>query len=1064
MGHIRFDDEGAALIIHAVHRSDQPRTVLKPPRRSLEINTGFAPNATAEETKRKRRRSVDDRFGSSGDTRRQGRVKDGKPWTAHGRLSDPLVVKQESTFRPAVSVAVAEVVRTRDAFGERVSARRERKRKRQSDVERVGGVAGEHAVKGATGSVPAENVPGDTALSKEKKRIRKRDAAAEKENASAKAAANGATEPSGVTDYAPEATTKTTNRKPKPRKPKKPRTEIKETALKHSPPVDATAKDIYQKAVHDLEVEVANPTPGEVMPQSAAKKQKRKHARHEDQSFAANPGLEGQTSTVRKPDSKKRKRHSLTVPTSKTEAEDAPAERRRPGVGDTIDTAGIVKGEQSKPTNQNVPSPAPQVKVEADVQCSNLGSEPEGVHGRVPSSEIDFEKVIGEIQWALDDIKRVCSLLPHGYNKRTPPSAWLQEIRWNVRNIGDHFQRHLVQDNDALVRAWNIVFERYMHGRPEKYYYATGDGWRRQYLRYVESGENQHEHSERILRASKVRDAHGQGLKDRPCLEKSTKDVPTNGGKEVLHEPFVHAVPAGSHELIKPGSPKTVLEGSVDMWIRKDMPVLDVNKQSARTHDSEPSRENVRTDDEGEILVDSETDVPVDDIRASLSSEFRTYGRSISLVFPLDRAPLASLPDPVDTGPAKGTFTTIERAAADDVLEYICQTHQLSHVELCGRFRSWKKLLPRELLVDLRNALPNRRAAAIRQFCEYRYLPRTIGPWTEEEDERLLRAHVQHGNSWVVVSELVGTRSTQQCSQRYMDHLHLGESKQLGPWNHDEEVKLILVVLECLEQIKQANTEKGSFINEVEQLENLIAWNVVSEKMGMQRSRKRARDKWLHLRRSSPNFASALRNAHAPALVVTALRYDWQSLPQRQAAARSRTFKKADIYDVLVEIHTAITDHDEIYSREPGVWSTVIRKGSQFNRTQLRKVYWKTVRKYEGREAVMAAGTIAGKAKAMAELMERHRQKRGKTFAKAYTPEPNPKKAEIPKESIKQSEVEPDRPPARKGRTAREPTSTFLLKRKEFHSAEMVEDSDEEEDAEDDIRLKSKNDQTLAMQ
>ncbi|KAK1080155.1 hypothetical protein LTR48_007871, partial [Friedmanniomyces endolithicus] len=307
--------------------------------------------------------------------------------------------------------------------------------------------------------------------------------------------------------------------------------------------------------------------------------------------------------------------------------------------------------------------------------------------------------------------------------------------------------------------------------------------------------------------------------------------------------------------------------------------------QSARTHDSEPSRENVRTDDEGEILVDSETDVPVDDIRASLSSEFRTYGRSISLVFPLDRAPLASLPDPVDTGPAKGTFTTIERAAADDVLEYICQTHQLSHVELCGRFRSWKKLLPRELLVDLRNALPNRRAAAIRQFCEYRYLPRTIGPWTEEEDERLLRAHVQHGNSWVVVSELVGTRSTQQCSQRYMDHLHLGESKQLGPWNHDEEVKLILVVLECLEQIKQANTEKGSFINEVEQLENLIAWNVVSEKMGMQRSRKRARDKWLHLRRSSPNFASALRNAHAPALVVTALRYDWQSLPQRQAAA-----------------------------------------------------------------------------------------------------------------------------------------------------------------------------------
>ncbi|KAK1820050.1 hypothetical protein LTR12_005491 [Friedmanniomyces endolithicus] len=974
MGHIRFDDEGATPIIHAVYRSDQPRTVLKPPRRSLQSNTKFAPNATAEEPQRKRRRIVDDRFGSSGDTRRQGKFKDGKPCKAHGRLGDPLVLKQESTIRPAVSVAVAEVVQTRYAGGEGVSARRERKRRRQSDVER----------------------------SKERKRIRKRDAAAKKEDGSAEAVTDGTTVPPEDMDDAPEASWEKKDRKKKPKRLREPRTDVEDIAMKHSPPTDATTGIMHQEPVHDLKVEVANATSSGAMPQPSIKKR----------------------NAIRKPESKKRKRNSLTVPTPKTEAEDAspttPVERTRPGPSDTLDTVGNVNEEQSKPTNQSVPSPAPKVKVEADIQCNNLGQEREGGQGRVPSLEIDFEKVISEIQWALDDIQRVCSLLPHGYNKRTPPSAWLQEIRWNVRNIGDHFQRHLVQDNDALVRAWNIVFGRYMHGRPENYYFATGDGWRRQYLRYVERGENQHEHSERILRASKVRDAHGQGLKDRPSLEKSTKDVPTNGGKQVLHEPFVHAVPAGSHELIQPGSPKTVLEGSVDVWIRKDMRVLDVNKQSARTHDSEPSRGNVRTDGEGDILVNSEADVPVDDVRASLSSEFRTYGRSISLAFPLDRAPLASLPDPVETGPAKGTFTTIERAAADD--------RASGRIKECAA-QSARRCYPPMLRISLS--------------------PRTIGPWTEEEDERLLRAHAQHGNSWVVVSELVGTRSTQQYSQRYMDHLHLGESKQLGPWNHDEEVKLVLVVLECLEQIKQAKTEKGSFINEVEQLENLIAWNVVSEKMGMQRSRKRARDKWLHLRHSSPNFANALRNAHAPALVVTALRYDWQSLPQRQAATRSRTFKKGDIYDVLVEIHTAITDHDKIYSREPGVWSTVIRKGSQFNRTQLRKVYWKTLRKYEGRKAVMAAGTIAGKAKAMAELMERRRQKRGRTFARAYTPEPNPKKMEIPKESAEQSE--PDRPPAstrrevRKGQTAREPTSARLLKRKEFLSAEMVEDSDEEE-------------------
>ncbi|KAK0283719.1 hypothetical protein LTR35_006178 [Friedmanniomyces endolithicus] len=1031
MGHIRFDDEGAALIMHAVHRSDQPRTVLKPPRRSLQINTRFTPNAMAEEPKRKRRRIVDDRFGSFGDTRRQGKVKDGKLWKAHGLLSDPLASKQESTIRSAVSVAVAEVVEPRNAGGEAVSAKREKKRKRQSDVERVGGVAGEHAVKDAVGSAPAESIPVDTALSKEKKRFRKRDATAKKKSASAKAAANGMMEQFGETDYAPEATTETTNRKPKPRKPKKPRTDIEDTAMKHSPPADVTTEDIDQKAVQNLKVEVANPPPGEVMPQSTAKKQKRKHARHEDQSFAADPCLEGQTSTVRRPDSKKRKRHSLTVPTPRTEAEDAPAERRRPGVGDTIDTAGIVKREQSKPTNQNVPLPDPKVKIEADVQCNNQGQEPEGVHRRVPRSEIDFEKVIGEIQWALDDIQRVCPLLPHGYNKRTPSSAWLQEIRWN--------------EEDALVRAWNIVCEKYVHGLPRRYYFATGDGWRRQYLQYVKKGEDAEEHLERLGRVLKIRKARAQGLKDH-CwqLEVSATDGLANVGEQILRGPLPHPVLVGPHESIRSDSLSTILVGSIDVSIQEDMPLL-------RTHNSEPSRSNVRSDGGGDNLVIPEVDVHVDAVRSSLSSELQTLERSRPLAFPLDRAraPRASLPDPVQAGPAKGTFTTVERAAADDVLEYICQAHQLSYAELCGKFAGWKKLLPRELKVGLRSALPNRSAKAIRQFCEYRYVPRTIGLWTGEEDERSLKARTQHGNSWVSVADLVGTRSSQQCLQRYMDHLHLGDKGQKGACNQDELIKLVLVVLECTEQIKRANVDTVNHAIEMEELDDLVSWNVVSDKLGMQRSRKRARDKWQHLRRDCPNFADAVKNGHPPALVITALRHDWQSLAQRQAAARSRIFKKGDVYDVLVEIHTAITDHDKVYAEESSVWTTLVRKGSLFTRPQLRREYWQALQKYKGKKAVLAAGTIAGKAKAMAELMERHRKKRGNTFARACMPGQNAKKVDIPKESAEPRE--PDKPPARtrrevrKGRTAREPTSARLVKRKKVLPAEMVEDSDEEE-------------------
>ncbi|KAK0843399.1 hypothetical protein LTS02_016109 [Friedmanniomyces endolithicus] len=1021
MGHIRFDDEGAAPIIRPVHRSDQPRTVYKPPRRSLQINTKFAPNAAAEEPQRKRRRLVDDRFGSSGDTRRQGKFKDGKPCKAHGRLGDPLVLKQESTIRPAVSVAVAEVVRTRDAGGERVSAKREKKRKRQSDIGRVGGVAGEHAVKGAVGSVPAESVPVDTALSKEKKRIRKRDAAAKEDNGLAKAAANGTTEPSGVTDYAPEATTKTTNRNPKPRKPKKPRTDIKDTALKHSPPADATTEDIDQKPVHDLKVDLATPTPGEVMPQPAAKKQKRKHARHEDQSFAADPCLEGQASAVRNPDSKKRKRHSLTVSTPKTEAEDAPAERTRPGVGDTIDTAGIIKGEQSKPTNQNVPWPAPKVKVEADVQCNNQGQEPEGVHGRVPRSEIDFEKVISEIQWALDDIQRVCSLLPHGYNKRTPPSAWLQEIQWNVRNLGDHFHRHLAQDDDALMRAWNIVCEKYVHGLPRKYYFATGDGWRRQYLRYVKKGEGEEEHRKRADRALRVRSAHAMGLKDHHSqLESFLTSESADKGIQLLRRVPSDAVPAGSQEMTQPGSQRVVLECFVDKSIQGHVPVLDMSEPYVRRPEpeTEPRRGGVESKGEGKYLLGSREGVHPDRARDSISPEFQRPGRRRSPGFNLDRHTHTFLPDPVETGPAKGEFTNIEKAAADDVLEYTCKTYDLDSFETRGNMAHWKKLLP-ELKTEMRHALPNRTADAVRGFCQRRYVPKTEGFWTKEEDEMLLKAHEQHNNRWTAVAGLVGGRTPQQCRDRYWNNLHFGKGFEGGLWARDEETKLISVVSECMEQIKQAIIDKGDLVNEMEELESFLAWNVVSEKMGTQRSNHKVRKKWRQLRRKNPDLLKALKDAHRPALAVTVWHHDGRSDLQKRAAAQYRSFEKGDTYDVLVEIHTAITDHEKIWGDEVAVWTIIGRRsqGSRFSSALMRKAYQEALGIYETKKAVRAATTIAGKAKAMAERMERHRERRGTAFTRVYTPDLRRKKLALSKELVERSGDDVDVALARRQQT-----------------------------------------------
>ncbi|TKA83100.1 hypothetical protein B0A55_00864 [Friedmanniomyces simplex] len=570
-----------------------------------------------------------------------------------------------------------------------------------------------------------------------------------------------------------------------------------------------------------------------------------------------------------------------------------------------------------------------------------------------------------------------------------------------------------------------------------------------------------------------MRNSYAQAPEDhRSRLEKIFTEELANGGERLLLGALLDAVPAGPQEMTPPGSPRMALEGFITEWIQDDVSMLDPNEPSARKPTGVFKGGGVDEEGDGEGVTGWEDDAQPNGAGGSPSPELRRQARRMSLDLHVNRPTRASLPDPVDNGPAAGAFTQIEKAATDDVLEYICQTYDLDSDEIRGNMIDWTNLLP-ELKVELKNALPNRTTAAIRKFCQRRYFPKTSGPWTKEEDEMLLRAHAEHGDRWMSVSDLVGGRTGQQCRDRYRDHLQYGEEKETGPWSQDEEAKLVRVVSECVEQIRQANIDKGDLVNEVEELEKLVAWNVVSDKFGGQRSRKRCMEKWQQLRRKNPDVLDALKDNHPPARVVTALPFDGHSRRQRKVVARYHSFQTGDIYDVLVEIYTAITDHAKIWSEETTFWSIVGQKntGSRFNGALRRKAYQEALGTYEGKNAVRAAATIAGKAKAMAEWLELHREKHGAEFTRGYRPKPRVKKVELTK--VEEGGNEGNGAPARmrqraRGRMnsarnveeencaevedalAREPRSVRLPKRKKVHlSAEMVENSDEEEDASD---------------
>mmetsp|Transcript_18881 Transcript_18881/g.31865 ORF Transcript_18881/g.31865 Transcript_18881/m.31865 type:complete len:341 (-) Transcript_18881:194-1216(-) len=70
--------------------------------------------------------------------------------------------------------------------------------------------------------------------------------------------------------------------------------------------------------------------------------------------------------------------------------------------------------------------------------------------------------------------------------------------------------------------------------------------------------------------------------------------------------------------------------------------------------------------------------------------------------------------------------------------------------------------------------------------------------WTEDEDMRLIEGVRVHGlNDWKTISELVGTRTSAKCSQRWEKVLRPGLVK--GKWTDEEDDRLRMVVREGFE-------------------------------------------------------------------------------------------------------------------------------------------------------------------------------------------------------------------------------------------------------------------------
>lgn len=95
--------------------------------------------------------------------------------------------------------------------------------------------------------------------------------------------------------------------------------------------------------------------------------------------------------------------------------------------------------------------------------------------------------------------------------------------------------------------------------------------------------------------------------------------------------------------------------------------------------------------------------------------------------------------------------------------------------------------------------------------CQHRYL-RTLDPllkkgnWTPEEDQKLRQAVAFYGHAWIEVASVIPGRNNEQCRDRYSERLNPKNAR--GKWTEEEDEKLLSAVAELGDSTWKAISDK----------------------------------------------------------------------------------------------------------------------------------------------------------------------------------------------------------------------------------------------------------------
>ncbi|RMZ72034.1 hypothetical protein GMOD_00007023 [Pyrenophora seminiperda CCB06] len=157
------------------------------------------------------------------------------------------------------------------------------------------------------------------------------------------------------------------------------------------------------------------------------------------------------------------------------------------------------------------------------------------------------------------------------------------------------------------------------------------------------------------------------------------------------------------------------------------------------------------------------------------------------------------------------------------------------------------------------------------------------GSWSEEEDEQLRKLVAEHPSQWKVVSIKLGTRSMQDCQNRWRDYLEYGENRNTSRWKPEEEELLVRAVNTVAQRDEDLRAATGKPRIDPYTSRD-IHWPQVSHEMGDIRSRIQASVKWSKL----------LKREDPPEIQVEYKPRKFQALATPKSTKKSRQSRRSD--------------------------------------------------------------------------------------------------------------------------------------------------------------------------